>query len=98
MTGPSPLGEFFCLKILLIHVGWVSPAEPTAETHLSPAAIIVLWDGDSLTFVLSQHILILREQFHTQLVEAASIPASCVPTRRSELLACLGLQHVTKSV
>lgn len=87
MTEPSPSLREFCLKIFLTHVGWVSPAEPIAVTHLSPAGIIVLWDGDSLTFVLSQHILILREQLHAQLVEAASITASCIPTRRSRLLA-----------
>lgn len=87
-TEPSPpLGEFFCLKTFLIHVGWVSPAEPIPVTHLSPAGIIILWDGDSLTFVLSQHILVFREQLHTQLIEAASITASCVPTGRSRLLA-----------
>lgn len=48
-----------CLKILLVHAGWVSPAETTAVTHLSPVGIIVLRDGNSLSLVLSQHILIL---------------------------------------
>lgn len=59
------------------------PAPRSLQAHLDPALIIAVWGHRHLPAAeLGQHVLVFRQQFHRELVQAAGVAAARVPDPR----------------